>query len=100
MNLLAFYFIWEILVKEAKLRRFVIMQEKTRNQMELYRTMQSSFEQQKRFLHDYKNQLGCVQGLLADGKTEEAGSYIAGLVGSLQKAGITSIRTILQSMWC
>ena len=47
--------------------------------MELYRTMQSSFEQQKRFLHDYKNQLGCVQGLLADGKTEEAGSYIAGL---------------------
>ena len=42
-----------------------------RNQMELYRTMQSSFEQQKRFLHDYKNQLGCVQGLLADGKTEE-----------------------------
>ena len=87
MNLLAFYFIWEILVKEAKLRRFVIMQEKTRNQMELYRTMQSSFEQQKRFLHDYKNQLGCVQGLLADGKTEEASSYIAGLVGSLQKSG-------------
>lgn len=62
MNLLAFYFIWEILVKEAKLRRFVIMQEKTRNQMELYRTMQSSFEQQKRFLHDYKKSAGLCPG--------------------------------------
>lgn len=84
-NMIAFYFIWDILLKEAKLQKMRLAGERIQNQMKMYRNMQQNYEQQRRYMHDYKNQLNCIQGMLAGGEIKEAEAYIAGLTGSLQK---------------
>ena len=85
LNLLVFYFIADILKKEKNIRSMELLKERTQNQMSIYKSMQKSYEQQKQFLHDYKNQLNCIQGLLTENKTKEALAYIEGLNGTLKK---------------
>ena len=48
--------------KEAEMQNMRLMQERTQNQMSMYQSMQKSYEQQRRYLHDYKNQLNCIRG--------------------------------------
>ena len=50
-----------------------LMQERTQNQMSMYQSMQKSYEQQRRYLHDYKNQLNCIQG--ASGRRQDKGEH-------------------------
>ena len=70
--------------KEETLQKLQLRAERTHSQMDMYHTMQSQYEQQRRFLHDYKNQLNCIQGLLNCGRTEEASEYIARMTGTMQ----------------
>lgn len=86
INLFALYFMGSILEKEEEMQRMRLLEERTQNQMSMYQSMQKSYEQQRRQLHDYKNQLSCIQGLLAGGKTEETAEYVARLSGSLRKS--------------
>lgn len=85
INIFYFYFVANSLKKEAEMQRLQLLHEQTENQMSMYQHMQKSYEQQRRYLHDYKNQLNCIQGMLSCGKTEETIHYIAGLTGSLRK---------------
>lgn len=85
INILAFYFVSNILSNEAEVNRLRLMHERSQNQMNLYRNMQKNYEQQRRYMHDYKNQLNCIQGLIADGRIEEAQEYVAGLTGKVQQ---------------
>lgn len=81
-----FYFaIWR-LEKEEELRWMQLGSERIQNQMEMYRSMQRSYEQQRRILHDYKNQLQCIQGMLEQGETKETLKYLSGLTGNLKKS--------------
>lgn len=84
LNLFLFYFAMRILEKEETLQRLQLNTERMRNQMNIYRTMQMQYEQQRRFLHDYKNQLNCIQGLLDCGQTGEASEYITRMTGNLR----------------
>lgn len=61
------------------------MQEKLQNQLELYQNMQENDMRRRRYLHDYKNQLGCIQGMLEAGRMQEALVYIKELNGSIRK---------------
>lgn len=85
VNVAGLYFMGNMLVQEAKVQRLEQMQEQTENQMRLYESVKKSYENQRRYLHDYKNQLGCIQGLLADDQTKEAAAYIEKLTGSIRK---------------
>lgn len=85
INILVFYFVSNILSNEAEVNRLRLMHERSQNQMSLYRNMQKNYEQQGRYMHDYKNQLNCIQGLIADGRIEEAQEYVAGLTGKVQQ---------------
>lgn len=85
INVLAFCFIGKTLAKEAEVQKVYFMQEKLQNQMELYQNMQESDLKRRRYLHDYKNQLGCIQGMLKAGQTEEAMAYIEELNGSIRR---------------
>ena len=84
LNLFLFYFTMRITEKEETLQKLQIRAERTRNQMNMYHTMQTQYEQQRRFLHDYKNQLNCIQGLLDCGQTVEASEYISRITGNLR----------------
>ena len=46
--------------------------------------MQRHYDQQRHFLHDYKNQLNCIQGLIDCGQITEASAYIARMTGSMR----------------
>lgn len=83
----AFYYIRTILEKEAKMQNLLFMQERAKNQMDMYQDMQKNYEQQRRFLHDYKNQLTCIENLISKGEIRETTAYISQLIGSIQKSG-------------
>lgn len=80
-----FFYIENMLSKEAEVQSLRLMQAQTFNQIELYRTMQKNYEQNRSLLHDYKNQLNCIQGMLMEGQTKEALSYISKLAGGIRK---------------
>ena len=85
INVLAFYFIGNILEKEAQVQKARLMQEKLENQMEMYRNTQESETRCRRYLHDYKNQLGCIHGMLKAGEVEDALDYIEELNSGIRK---------------
>lgn len=85
INILIFFFIGSILQKETEVRDAQIMQARLENQMELVENIKENDIRYRRYLHDYKNQLGCIQGMLKDGRTEEALSYIEELNGSIRR---------------
>ena len=85
MNVLILYFIGHIMKKESEIQKAYLMQEKLQNQMELYQNMQENDMRRRRYLHDYKNQLGCIQGMLEAGRMQEALVYIKELNGSIRK---------------
>ena len=80
------YFAIGRLEKEEELRWMQLGSERMRNQVEMYHNMQQSYEQQRRLLHDYKNQLQCIQEMLARGETQETLRYVSGLSGNLKKS--------------
>lgn len=85
LNVFYFYFISKLLDKEEETQRLCLIHERTQNQMALYYDMQKSYDLQRRQLHDYKNQLGCIQGMLEDSQAQNALSYISRLTGTLAK---------------
>lgn len=105
INILAFYFIGNILEKEAKMQELEIAQERMQNQMNLYQSMQEHYELQRRYIHDYKNQLICIQGMLTKGKNQDAILYTEKLLGSIQKSRIVvntnhvAVNTILNQKY-
>lgn len=84
LNIILFYYAIHMLEKEETLQKMRLRAERTRSQMDMYHTMQSQYDQQRRFLHDYKNQMNCIQGLLDCGQTKEASEYIARMTGNLR----------------
>ena len=81
---LGFYYMVSLLQKESQMQKLRLLHEQTQNQMHLYQSMKKRYEQQRRFSHDYKNQLNCIQGMIGSGQTEEALAYISGLTGSFR----------------
>lgn len=86
INVCYFYFISKTIDKEEEMQQLRLLHERTQNQMALYRDMQKSYDLQRRRLHDYKNQLGCIQGMLEDGQMQNALSYVSALTGTLSQS--------------
>ncbi len=86
INLYVFYVMGSLLEKEAEMHRLQMLQMRTENQMSMYYSMQKSYEKQRQYLHDYKNQLNCIQGMVEKGEKEEVLGYLAGLTGGLAKS--------------
>lgn len=85
MNIMVFYLIRDIVNREANMRKISLMQEHNRNQLAKYYNMEDNFSNQKKRMHDYKNQLNCIQGLLNNKKIEEATEYVSKLTGEIIK---------------
>ena len=81
---LVFYYMVGLLEKESQIQKLRLLHEQTQNQMHLYQSMKQRYEQQRRFSHDYKNQLHCIQGMIGSGQTKEALAYISELTGNFR----------------
>lgn len=58
-----------------------------RNQMQLYQSMEANYEEQQKKIHDVRNQMECVRGLLEDKQDSKALEYINHLYGTWEKEG-------------
>lgn len=84
-SILIFYFVCSTLIKDARMQSLQVENELVRNQMSMYRSMEQSYRQQQKYMHDYKNQLNCIQGLLEKGQVKESLNYIEELTGGIRK---------------
>lgn len=86
VSILIFYFVYCILRKDALMQSMRIENELVSNQMNMYRNMEQNYQRQRKYMHDYKNQLNCIQGLLEKEQIGEALDYVKELTGGIQKS--------------
>lgn len=86
VSIFIFYFICNILIKDTIIQNMQIENELVHNQINMYRNMEQNYRRQQKYMHDYKNQLNCIQGLLEKKQTKEALGYIGELMGGIQKS--------------
>lgn len=85
MNIVEFYLINDIIEREIKLHENKIFQIQVKNQTEMYRSVSENFDRQKRKTHEYKNQIICIESLLANKKYPELEEYVKEIYGHLDK---------------
>ena len=76
MNVFFYFSMRDIIQKEKENQKYRLMQEKARGQLRLYDSMENAYRDQRRHTHEFKNHIGCIQGLLQEGKTQEALHYV------------------------
>lgn len=83
MNIVVFYLINDILKRETKIRENKIFQIKVQNQTDMYRTVSKNFAKQQRMTHEYKNQILCIESLIAAKNYDELEEYVSKVSGHL-----------------
>lgn len=84
LYVIAFYYMFTVMDRESRMQQMRLLQEQTRNQLNLYWSMKERYEQLRRYEHDHRNHLDCIRGMLEAGQAQEAAAYIAGLTGRQQ----------------
>lgn len=83
INIIVIQLLQDILEKGEMLRISTLTNQKAKNQLAVYRDMQSVYERQGRKLHDYKNQLRTIQTLMKAGDVQTAISFVEKLTESI-----------------
>lgn len=76
LNLLEFYIIQDIVEREQKIQKIRVSQERIRNQMNMYQYMEGIYSEQRKKVHEFKNYLCCIQGLLKSQNYLEVEEYV------------------------
>lgn len=85
VNLVMFGLMRYVSAREQKMNEIQILQEKNQERIRAYQEMSMDYEGQKRLLHDYNNQIRCIQGLLEGRKYQEAKDYADKLIGFMEE---------------
>lgn len=85
MNIVEFYLINDIIEREIKLHENKVFQIQVKNQTEMYRSISENFDRQKKKTHEYKNQIVCIESLLANKKYLELEKYVQEIYGHFHK---------------
>ena len=75
MNIIEFYLIKNILTREKQIREDELFKLQIANQVQMYHSISTNLDIQKRKTHEHKNQMTCLEGLLYDKKYDEAKAY-------------------------
>ena len=75
MNVIMFEWLQFVSERDRRWNQIRLLQERNEERMQIYHEMNVNYEEQKRMLHDYCNQIGCVQGLLKKRQYKEAEAY-------------------------
>lgn len=74
-NFFLFYMIEDIVKREKRLKEMQIAHERAKTQTAMYIQMNQSYEEQKSKIHEFKNHIHCVQGLLESDNLPRALDY-------------------------
>lgn len=83
MNVVMFEWLKFVSEKDRRWNQIRLLQERNEERIHLYHEASVNYEDQKRILHDYHNQIGCMQGLLKKQQYKEAETYAEKLADSL-----------------
>lgn len=78
-NFLMFYIMRGVVEREQRIREIQVSRERIKNQMDMYRYMETVYSEQRKKVHEFKNQLGCLNGLMESGNYEEMERYLGKL---------------------
>jgi len=87
MNLMVFYLMRDIITREKLIQNDKIFKERMKSQTNMYRSMSDNFEIQRKRIHEYNNQIGCIEGMLINRNVEQALEYVEKISGGLKKEG-------------
>lgn len=76
LNFLVFFMIQNIVKYEREKQETQLFHERTKNQIAMYRYMEEVYAEQRKKMHDFKNHMTCVQGLLVNNANREAIEYL------------------------
>lgn len=85
MNIVVFYLINDIVERETQLYESRIFRLQVKSQAEKYQSISDNFEKQKKRTHEYKNQIECMESLLAQKQYSKLEEYVKGICGRLDK---------------
>ena len=83
LNIVVFYLIKNIVEREIRIRENEIFQIQVSDQLNMYRSISESFDNQKRKTHEYKNQILCIESMLGKKQYSELEAYVMKLYGKL-----------------
>ncbi len=76
INVMFYFTMWDIVNKEHDNQEYRLSQEKIRGQLKLYESIEESYKEQRKRVHEFKNHIGCIQGLLEGENVSEAKEYV------------------------
>ncbi len=85
MNIVVFYLIIDIIEREMKLYENKVFRMQVKNQANMYRSISENFDSQKRKTHEYKNQIICIESLVANKQYADLEEYVQSIYGNLNK---------------
>lgn len=80
---LMFYFMQELVKKEHAIHKTQLANLQAENQLQFYESMTENIELQRKKMHEYKNQMECMQILMRDKKYQELEQYLEQIGGEL-----------------
>ena len=83
MNIILFALLKYVSQREYEYTQLQLLQEKNKEKMQSYYGGREDYNQKKRMLHDYNNQVQCIRGLLQQKKYKEAENYAGKLTQTL-----------------
>lgn len=83
MNFVMFEWLKFVSERDRRWNEIRLLQQRNEERIQLYHEMSVSYEEQKRILHDYNNQIGCIQGLLKNRQYQEVEAYTEKLADTI-----------------
>ena len=85
LNMLVFYFIYDIAKQETEIYESRIFRLEVDNQTKMYRSISENFNKQKKKTHEYKNQIMCISTLIKKKNYGELEQYVSSISERLEK---------------
>lgn len=76
MNILVFGLLNDALKRESKLADYKVVQERGKNDTEMYQSMINNYNEQRKMVHEFKNHMECIASLFQHGEYDRLNSYI------------------------
>ena len=76
LNAMFYFTMRDIVDKEQENQEYQLKQERAKGQLQIYNSMETAYREQRKRTHEFKNHMGCIHGLLYEGKSEEALKYV------------------------
>lgn len=83
MNMVFFYLLHDIALKEKELREIQAFELETKNKLHFYEALSQNMEKQRQLSHEYQNQMNLIQELCQKGRIRELEAYLTEINGEL-----------------